>query len=85
MAETMYHVHTIAFSFDEKSDWAIQRHLNAEAENNYLLDRVILIDRGQLDQKYKYWVMITKLVDNKAKNPNSDSPHYAIGETPGSR
>ena len=41
MAKQTYHVHAIAFSYEERSDWAVQRYLNSEAEINYLLDRVI--------------------------------------------
>ena len=83
MAEAMYHVHTIACGYDERSDWAIQRYLNAEAESNYLLDRVILTDRGQLDQTYKYWVTITKLVESRTLDTNSSQPNDVLGETPG--
>ena len=80
----MYHVRTMAFSYDERSDWAVQSYLNAEAEINYFLDRVILTDRGQPDQKYKYWVVITKSVDSSNLGANVDHPDYALGETPGS-
>lgn len=83
MAEALYHVHTIAFSYDERSDWAIQRYLNAEAENNYLLERVILTDRGKIDQTYIYWVIITKLVESGAPRTSTDQPSYAFGEPPG--
>ena len=84
MAGPTYRVHTIAFSYDERSDWAVQSYLNAEAENNYLLDRVIMTDRGQLDQKFKYWVIITKLVDSSPSNTNSGHSDSALGQTPGS-
>ena len=82
MAEQTYHVHTIAFSYDERSDWAVQRYLNAEAENNYLLGSVIVTDRGQLDQTYRYWANITKLVDSSVLRTKSGQPSYALGETP---
>ena len=83
MSEPTYHVHTIAFGYNERSDWAVRNYLNAEAETDYFLDRVILTDRGQLDQTYKYWVIITKLADSNALNPNSSYANYALGHTPG--
>ena len=84
MTQLIYHVQTIAFSYDEKSDWAIQRYLNAEAKINYLLDRVIMTDRGQLDQKYNYRVIVTRLVNSSTLIPNSGHSDYALGETSGS-
>jgi len=79
----MYHVRTIAFSYNERSDWAIQTYLNTEAKSDYLLDRIILTDRGDKDQTYKYWVIITKLDDSDALRTNTGQPEYALGETPG--
>lgn len=81
MSEPTYHVHTIAFGYNERSDWVVQNYLNTEAESNYLLDRVILTDRGQLDQTYKYWVIITRLADSKAVHPDSGQPSYVFGHT----
>ena len=83
MAERTYHVHTLAFSYDERSDWAVQSYLNAEADNHYLLDRIIVTDRGQLDQKFKYWVVVTKNTDSKTLNTNSEYTNYTLGDTPG--
>lgn len=83
MVEAMYHVHTIAFGYDERSDWAIQRYLNSEAENNYLLDRVIMTDPDSSPQKYRNWVIVTKLVDSGAPRTISDPRRSAAGESPG--
>ena len=55
MAEPIYHVHTVACGYDERSDWVIQTYLIAEAENKYLLDRIILPEPDSAAQKYRYW------------------------------
>ena len=60
MSEPKYHVRTIAFSYDERSDWAIQGYLNTVAEADNSLDRIRLMDRGAKDEAYKYRVMMTK-------------------------
>ena len=83
MSEPTYHVHPLAFCDNERSDWAVQNYLNAEAETDYFLDRAILTDRGQLDQTYKYWVIITKLADSNDLSPNSSYADYALGHTLG--
>ncbi|MCH8898133.1 MAG: hypothetical protein IIC33_07555 [Chloroflexi bacterium] len=82
MSEPKYHVRTIAFSYDERSDWAIQRYLNTEAEADNLLDRIILTDRGDKDQAYKHRVIITKLVESDAFRTNPAQPNHALGEAP---
>ncbi len=83
MARATYHVHTIAFGYDERSDWAIQTYLNAEAENSYLLDRVILTEPDSPAQKYRHWVIVTKLIDSGNPEATSDSRIGDPAETPG--
>ena len=79
----MHHVHTVACGYDERSDWAIQTYLNAEAENKYLLERIILPEPDSAAQKYRYWVIVTKLVDGGTRRPTSDPRVGEAAETPG--
>ena len=83
MTKAIYHVHTIAFGYDDRSDWAIRSCLNAEAVDNYLLERVILPEPGSAAQKYRPWAIATMLVENSALRTMSDPREGGPAEVPG--
>ena len=44
----MFREYTVACSHNERSDWEIERYLNAEAENNCWLGRAVITDQRKL-------------------------------------